>query len=343
MKNIFRYLSLLLLVCMLPIALFSCSKEKKEAFVLPEREIEDSLTYEHGDFSYRIYNDNTALISEYSGSDSSVTIPEEIEGNKVVAIAPGAFAYNTSITSLSIPNTVEVIGDMAFDGCTSLANVKLSEKLWSIGPDAFNETPWDKTLTDEFVVVGDSLLYRYNGSAACVTIPENIKHIGPAFYNNDRICDVEIGDGVYTVGSGAFLFSTVSNVSIGKNVVLIDSYAFQGCDRLVSVNIPDSVKQISHFAFYGCVSLNSVKLGLGVETLGISAFHACTQLRLITLPKALKEITLNAFKDVNNLAYVYYEGTPDDFGAIEIDQTNYLLLDAKKFYENGYNGEKDEK
>ena len=47
MKNIFRYLSLLLLVCMLPIALFSCSKEKKEAFVLPEREIEDSLTYVH--------------------------------------------------------------------------------------------------------------------------------------------------------------------------------------------------------------------------------------------------------------------------------------------------------
>ena len=80
MKNIFRNLSLLLLVCMLPIALFSCSKEKKEAFVLPEREIEDSLTYEHGDFSYRIYNDNTALISEYSGNDASVTIPEEIEG-----------------------------------------------------------------------------------------------------------------------------------------------------------------------------------------------------------------------------------------------------------------------
>ena len=49
---------------------------------------------------------------------------------------------------------------------------------------------------------------------------------------------------------------------------------------------------------------------------------------------------MNAFKDVNNLTYVYYEGLPEDFDAIEIDQTNYLIKDAKGFYECGYDGDK---
>lgn len=340
MKNIFRYLSLLLLVSLLSIALFSCAKNTDSGFSIPERAIEDDTVYKYGDYSYYIYNDNTAIISEYSGTDASVTIPDDIEGNKVVAIAPGAFAFNTSLTSLSISNTVEIIGEMAFDGCTSLSSVKIGKNVWSIGPDAFNESPWHSSLTDEFVILGDSVLYKYNGNAACVTIPESVKHIGPAFYENERICDVEIGDGVYTIGSGAFLFSSVSRVSLGNNIILIDNYAFQGCEKLVYVNIPDSVKTISHFAFYGCVSLGSVKIGHGVETLGISAFHSCSQLRYVTIPKSVKKIDMNAFKDVNNLTYVYYEGLPENFDAIEIDQTNYLIKDAQRFYECGYDGDK---
>ena len=56
MKNIFRYLSLLLLVSLLPIALFSCSKNTDSGFSIPERAIEDDTVYKYGDYSYYIYN-----------------------------------------------------------------------------------------------------------------------------------------------------------------------------------------------------------------------------------------------------------------------------------------------
>jgi hypothetical protein len=342
MKILLKALSLLISFVFVFCPLLSCSNKKSnDSFIIPERSIEDNTIYEYGDFTYCIYNDNTAVIAEYKGSDQNVTIPSDIEGNKVVSISPGAFSYNTTIISVTLPESVEIIGEMAFDGCTSLKTVNLGNKVWSIGPDAFNETLWENSLTDEFVILGDSLLFKYNGADSNVTIPDNIKHIGPAFFNNQNIANVTIGDNVYTLGSGAFLFSSVSSVSIGENIVLIDTYAFQGCQNLRDINIPNSVKTISHFAFYGCSSLTHIKLGTGVESIYTSAFESSSQLRYIMLPRSLKNISVNAFKDCNNLAYVYYEGSESEFEAIEKDNTNYLISDAKKFYEYNYNGEND--
>ena len=333
-----RILSFLLVFVTILGATVSCTKSKSnEPYVIPERVIEDETIYTSDYYQYYLYNDNTAVIYAYTGEELDVIVPNELDGYKVVEIAAAAFQYNRVIQTVTLGEDLEVIGEGAFYSCRSLNSVKFGPKVRSIGPGTFDDTAYDASLTDEYVVVGDSLLLKYCGTDTTVTIPDNIKHIGPAFYSNQSIVDVTMGDNVVTVGSGAFVFSSVRRVTIGNNVVLIDRYAFQGCEKLRYVNIPDSVKTISFYAFYGCTSLKSICLGKGVETISDYAFYQCSQLNFIHLPKALTKIGDFAFKDCYKLLYVYYEGSEADYEALEITGTNHIISDAKKFY--NYNNE----
>ena len=337
--SVIKLISLIFALLLLVGSAVACKGSKKsEPYVVPERVIEDETIYTSGFYEYYLYSDGTAAILAYKGEELDVKVPNEFDGHKVVEIAPAAFQYNRVIQTVTLGEDLEVIGEGAFYSCRSLKSIKIGPKVRSIGPGTFDDTAYDASLTDEFVIVGDSLLLKYCGADTNVTIPDTVKHIGPAFNSNQTIVDVTMGDNVVTVGSGAFVFSSVRRVTIGNNVVLIDMYAFQGCDKLRYVNIPDSVKTISYYAFYGCTSLKSLYLGKGVETINDYAFYQCSQMNYINLPKTLKKIGDFAFKDCYKLLYVYYEGSETDYEALGISGTNYVISDAKKFYNYNYEG-----
>lgn len=334
-----KFISLLLIAIFVLGSTVSCTKKgNNEPYVVPERVIEDETIYTSGFYEYCLYSDGTAAILAYKGEELDVKVPNEFGGHKVVEIALAAFQYNRVIQTVTLGDDLEVIGEGAFYSCRALKSVKIGPKVRSIGPGTFDDTAYNETLTDEFVIVGDSLLLKYCGTDTSVTIPDNVKHIGPAFNSNETIVDVTMGDNVVTVGSGAFVFSTVRRVTIGNNVVLIDKYAFQGCEKLRYVNIPNSVKRISDYAFYGCTSLKNISLGKGIETIDDYAFYQCSQMNYINLPKALKKIGDFAFKDCYKLLYVYYEGSEADYEALGITGTNHIISDAKKFYNYNYEG-----
>ncbi len=80
----------------------------------------------------------TKRANYYSGD---IVIPESVtyegENYNVTSIGHGAFAYCTSLTSITIPNSMTSIGDFVFFGCKSLTSVSIPNSVISIGYDAF--------------------------------------------------------------------------------------------------------------------------------------------------------------------------------------------------------------
>lgn len=69
--------------------------------------------YIHGYFRYRI-EDNSVIITAYTGRETVVTVPAMIGGNPVNTIASGAFEKNTSVTTIYLPDTIMSVENGAF-------------------------------------------------------------------------------------------------------------------------------------------------------------------------------------------------------------------------------------
>ncbi len=118
----------------------------------------DEKAPENGD--YKTINNGTE-ISEYLGTDSVVSIPEEINGTKIsiigmyafdrketteiilpnglTSLGYGAFYYCKNLEKITLPDTLERIGEFAFIGCEKLTNVEIPESVTEIGQKAFEE------------------------------------------------------------------------------------------------------------------------------------------------------------------------------------------------------------
>ncbi len=84
---------------------------------------------------------------------------------------------------------------------------------------------------------------------------------------------------------------------IEEGVVSIGECAFDRCDRLKSVVLPQSIRTIGDYAFSGCVSLKHIELPEGLKTIGVGAFEECISLKEIALPNTVKIIPDSAFAE----------------------------------------------
>jgi hypothetical protein len=91
-----------------------------------------------GDFEFiGLSGINGIFITRYTGSATLVEIPAQINGRPVVYIWPGAFNNRWRLTSVTIPNSVTVIGMLAFRGCSGLTSVTISSSVRYIHAEAF--------------------------------------------------------------------------------------------------------------------------------------------------------------------------------------------------------------
>ena len=121
-------------------------------------------------------------------------------------------------------------------------------------------------------------------------------------YNIKRII---IGDGITTIGEGAFRgCSSLTSVTIPNSVTTIEQSAFGGCSSLTSVTIPNSVTTIGGDAFSGCSSLTSVTIPNSVTTIGEYTFYGCSSLTSITIPNSVTTIGGRVFKYCSSLTSV---------------------------------------
>ena len=97
---------------------------------------------ESGDFEYAVLSeeDKTCEITKYTGSATALDIPSKIDGYTVTSIGEDAFWNCTSLTSVTIPDSVTRIDSGAFASCTSLTSVTIPDSVTSMGRSVFYDT-----------------------------------------------------------------------------------------------------------------------------------------------------------------------------------------------------------
>lgn len=328
-------IALISAICLLIASFSGCAGDAGEMFVFPTRQLVGEETYTFGSYTYQIYDDDTVIIVNYSGSETNLVIPDTIEGKKVTAIGYAAFMDNASIQSVKLNKSLEMIDSYAFCACTSLTSVTGGDNVWRIDECAFEQTPWLAAQTDDFVVLGDGVLLLYQGKSNDVRVPDGIKHLSAAFATLTTVTSVELGDDVLTVGDYAFAFNTaLRRVVLGKNVKSIGAYAFDGCTYLPHIALPDGVEVIGDYAFNDCNYLVDIRLGSSLREIGQYAFKYCSRLMCVQMPSTVERIAGYAFADCYSLSLVHYGGTEAQFEALNLDGSNAYLKGAHMIYES---------
>lgn len=184
--------------------------------------------------------DKTCKISSVDESAKGIiTIPETVNGYTVTELGHYALNRNPNIISVNLPQSLSVIGDNSFGGCSGITSIIIPEGVTTIGYEAF----WGCTFLSA-ISFPNSLTYVARGSLD-----------GTRWFENNP-------DGVVYAGKVAYRYKGImpknTTVILEEGTLSIAGGAFNGCDELTSIVIPNSVKISGGDAFYGCSQLNKV-------------------------------------------------------------------------------------
>ena len=85
--------------------------------------------------------------------------------------------------------------------------------------------------------------------------------------------------------------------TIRKGTKVIGANAFEDCEDLLSVEIPNSVTKIGPEAFMNCTSLHHITIPFGVICIGDRAFNGCSELHSIDVPESITEVEDEVFEE----------------------------------------------
>ena len=280
---------------------------------------EERKTFTSGDYQYALLDDGTVEIAGYKGSADLLAIPAELDGKAVTSIGDCAFYLCSSLTSVSIPDSVEQIGTNPFAACFELKTISVSP-----------EHPYFATIDGVLFRKADKALISYPASisSSTYTIPQGITSIGDsAFFYCDSLTSVSIPDSITAIGDSAFFWcSSLTSVSIPDSVTSIGNRAFYYCDSLTSVSIPDSVTSIGDEAFYSCSSLTSVNIPDSVTSIGDRAFYYCDSLTSVSIPDSVTSIGNRAFYYCDSLTSVSIPDSVTSIGDYAFGDCSNLTL-----------------
>lgn len=207
------------------------------------------------DFDY-FCDGYTVTIDGYNGSSANVVIPATIEGCPVTEVSSYAFQSNTTIRSIVIPDSVELIGDACFEGCSALASVTLGSGLQTIGANAFGAC--------------DSLTQ--------INLPEGLGEIGEGAFVGTGLTKITVPASVYQLSAHAFRHNyAMTEATIKGDVGYLGDYTFIGNMNLKKVVIEGSVSMIGESTFAGCTALEEITIPDTVTKIANSAFDQAAE------------------------------------------------------------------
>lgn len=283
--------------------------------------------------------DSTKAFSNASGTEDHIVYID----NWVVGFnyTPNGFPITKDLV---IASTTRGIADYSFYMMESLqCNLYLPANLEYVGRSAFYKTKINSVfLSPALKHIGDYAFYgcatALFGNEGVTVIPDGVEYIGrSAFYKCTYITSLIIPGSVKFIGDYAFYGCTnlglneaedegtvegdgtpegginpqeseetkiTHRLEIAEGVEHIGYRAFQNCENLTEVTIPNSVTYLGTHAFYKCIRLESATIGSGLAEIPAYTFYRCAALKSVTLPDSITSIGKYSFRGCESLLAV---------------------------------------
>lgn len=230
------------------------------------------------------------------------------------------YLNNELLTHLVIPEGVTYISRYAFIHCMSLTSITLPNTLDSIGEGAFfgighltiyyngNVSQWCNIKHKEIAPYYSWRLYVNNQLLTHLTIPGNLTTLRPyAFQGCSSLTSVSTGNTLNKIGKRAFEgCHNVTSLFFGDDLTTIDTGAFSGCSKLDSLIVGNNISIIDSGAFSNCFRIKSLILGSSISTIGDDAFSNCSNLSSIHILRYTPPLLgSNAFGYISEDAHLW--------------------------------------
>jgi len=181
------------------------------------------------------------------------------------------FGGKTTLTTLTIGKEVAEIGDNAFSGCTGLKSVTIGSNVTKIGSNAFASCGFTNIIIPDKVQSIEFNAFLECGELAEIIIPKSVTSIAyRAFKNCRKLRNITLEDGTTTLfiraytldgySDNAFNNCPINNLYMGRN--LAESYQYEapfgGKTTLTTLTIGKEVTTIGGSAFSGCTGLTQI-------------------------------------------------------------------------------------
>ena len=285
-----------------------------------------------------------AIVLPYSIKRLGAKVFSGCSNLKTVLLNEGLqFVYSgcfsgTSISSINLPSTVEIVDEYAFADCPNLTDVifigKANSPELRCARYSFHNTPAvhfsiDRLLRTPYNSSGRYYdnLFTDNPTFRTVKFGPNSKAIGSyTFYNCSSLENVEISEGVETISSFAFYNTrNLKSIEFPSTLKEIEDINFNYCTNLTTIKFADCEKPVKlghsnssynkqgEGLFYGC-PITNIYLGRDLEydstyKCGFSPFYGIKTLKKITFSDKVNQIPTSLFQGCERLDSIKMSST----------------------------------
>lgn len=230
-----------------------------------------------------------------------ITLPKSVE-----TIGDSAFSYCEELKAINLPNGIKRISYGTFSDCSNLRSITIPEGVTNIDASAFMFCSKLQTvmLPESLNQIGDSA-FSYCKKLQLHSLPTNLKSLGcQSFKDCAAIVDIRLPSGIKALPNGVFANAGLKRITLPDGLNSIGEEAFRDCNALEEIIIPDSVECIKAKAFQGCENLRTFPIPTNLKQLGQAAFKDCKQLEAVVIPGECKKIMQSTFSGCSNLKNV---------------------------------------
>lgn len=196
------------------------------------------------------------------------------------------FSDCTTLKSVTLPDTIKVIGDYALTRCTALKTLDWPASLTTIGKGALAATG----LTE-------------------IVVPDTVTTLGDGAFGSNPLISFRLNDRIEALPSRCLAnCPNLTEVYLGK-VKSLGSETFAECSSLVKIDLPETLETIGDRAFQSCTALEGIEIPASVTKIDYSAFAQCKALSAVYFQGSAPEIGPYIFQ-YNTLDAYYPVGDP---------------------------------